>query len=153
MTLASLVLAGKLDTGSVNGPRDDDLDWDAILWRPVEEDVRRLRRRIFKASQEGDLKRVRNLQRLMLRSRSNQRTGRQPSQLGVADLDAVTIGAFLQHLETGSGETRPRPVTLGWPRSTPSSATPRCATPSTPRSSSGCWPSHLSAWIGRSSAT
>ncbi len=71
MTLASLVLAGKLDTGSVNGPRDDDLDWDAILWRPVEEDVRRLRRRIFKASQEGDLKRVRNLQRLMLRSRSN----------------------------------------------------------------------------------
>ena len=45
MTLASLVLAGKLDTGSVNGPRDDDLDWDGILWRPVEEDVRRLRRR------------------------------------------------------------------------------------------------------------
>jgi len=41
------------------------------LWRPVEENVRRLRRRIFKASQEGDLKRVRNLQRLMLRSRSN----------------------------------------------------------------------------------
>src|SRR6185436_12009877 len=34
-------------------------------------DVRRLRRRIFKASQEGDLKRVRNLQKLMLRSRSN----------------------------------------------------------------------------------
>ncbi len=69
--LASLVLADKLDTELVNGPRDDDLDWDAILWRPVEEDVRRLRRRIFKASQEGDLKRVRNLQRLMLRSRSN----------------------------------------------------------------------------------
>lgn len=37
----------------------------------LEDDVRRLRRRIFKASQEGDLKRVRNLQRLMLRSRSN----------------------------------------------------------------------------------
>ncbi len=32
-----------------------------------------------------------------------QRTGRQPSQLGVADLDAVTIGAFLQHLETERG--------------------------------------------------
>jgi len=71
LTLASLVLADKLDTGLVNGPRDDDLDWDAILWRPVEENVRWLRRRIFKASQEGDLKRVRNLQRLMLRSRSN----------------------------------------------------------------------------------
>jgi len=53
MTLTSLALADKLDTELVNGPRDDDLDWDAILWRPVEEDVRRLRRRIFKASQEG----------------------------------------------------------------------------------------------------
>jgi len=69
--MAMPALADKLDTGEVNGPQDDDLDWDAIYWRPVEEDVRRLRRRIFKASQEGDLKRVRNLQRLMLRSRSN----------------------------------------------------------------------------------
>ncbi len=68
-TLASLEL--ELDTELVNGPPDDDLDWDPILWRPVEEAVRRLRRRIFKASQEGDLKRVRNLQELMLRSRSN----------------------------------------------------------------------------------
>ncbi len=33
--------------------------------------LRRLRQRIFKASQKGDLKRVRNLQKLMLRSRSN----------------------------------------------------------------------------------
>jgi integrase/recombinase XerD len=32
-----------------------------------------------------------------------QRTGRQPSQLGISDLDAVTIGAFLQHLETDRG--------------------------------------------------
>ena len=38
---------------------------------PVEEDVRRLRQRIFTASQAGDLKRVRNLQKLMLRSRAN----------------------------------------------------------------------------------
>ena len=42
--------AGKLDTDEVNGPRDEELDWDAIYWRPVEDDVRRLRRRIFKAS-------------------------------------------------------------------------------------------------------
>lgn len=67
----TLARADKLDTPMVNGPYDDDLDWDAIYWRPVEENVRRLRQRIFKASQEGDLKRVRNLQRLMLRSRSN----------------------------------------------------------------------------------
>lgn len=64
-------LADKLDADTVNGPRDEGLEWDAIWWRPVEDDVRRLRRRIFKASQEGDLKRVRNLQKLMLRSRSN----------------------------------------------------------------------------------
>jgi RNA-directed DNA polymerase len=37
----------------------------------TEERVRRLRQRIFKAAQDGDLKRVRNLQKLMLRSYSN----------------------------------------------------------------------------------
>jgi RNA-directed DNA polymerase len=55
----------------VNGPEDDDLDWHAIDWRVVEDDVQRLRHRIFTASQAGDLKRVRNLQKLMLRSRAN----------------------------------------------------------------------------------
>jgi len=56
---------------TVNGPDDDELDWNAVSWRTVEEDVRRLQHRIFKASQAGDLKRVRNMQKLMLRSRSN----------------------------------------------------------------------------------
>src|SRR5438552_5092955 len=56
---------------TVNGPEGELLDWDAIEWRRVEEDVRRLRQRIFTASQAGDLKKVRNLQKLMLRSRSN----------------------------------------------------------------------------------
>jgi RNA-directed DNA polymerase len=55
----------------VNGPEDLVFDWDAVDWRVSEEQVRRLRRRIFKATQEGDLKKVRNLQKLMLRSRSN----------------------------------------------------------------------------------
>ena len=49
---------------SVNGPEDERLDWDAIDWRTVEDDVRRLRQRIFKASQAGDLAQVRNLQKL-----------------------------------------------------------------------------------------
>jgi hypothetical protein len=62
---------GKLDAVTVNGPEDDVLDWDAVDWRQVEDDVRRLRQRIFTATQAGDLKRVRNLQRLMLRSRAN----------------------------------------------------------------------------------
>jgi RNA-directed DNA polymerase len=56
---------------SVNGPEDATPDWDATRWRQVEDEVRRLRQRIFAASQAGDLKRVRNLQKLMLRSRSN----------------------------------------------------------------------------------
>jgi RNA-directed DNA polymerase len=55
----------------VNGPEGDILDWDAIDWRAVEDDVRRLRQRIFTASRVGDLKKVRSLQRLMLRSRAN----------------------------------------------------------------------------------
>ena len=62
---------GKLDTITVNGPEDDVLDWDAVDWRQAEDDVRRLRQRIFTASKAGDLKKVRNLQKLMLRSRAN----------------------------------------------------------------------------------
>jgi RNA-directed DNA polymerase len=58
-------------TGKANGPEDEVLDWDAIDWGAQEDDVRRLRQRIFKATRDGDLKRVRNLQKLMLRSRSN----------------------------------------------------------------------------------
>ena len=56
---------------AVNGPEDDPTDWLSIDWQAAEGEVRRLRQRIFTASQAGDLKRVRNLQKLMLRSRSN----------------------------------------------------------------------------------
>jgi len=62
---------GKLDTVTVNGPEDAVVDWGAVEWRQVEDDVRRLRQRIFTATQAGDLARVRNLQKLMLRSRAN----------------------------------------------------------------------------------
>jgi len=55
----------------VNGPEDEATDWFEVDWGQVGEDVRRLRQRIFAASQAGDLKRVRNLQKLMLRSRAN----------------------------------------------------------------------------------
>ncbi len=55
----------------VNGPTDETLDWDAVNWRHHEDNVRRLRQRIFKAVQDGDLAKARNLQRLMLRSWSN----------------------------------------------------------------------------------
>ena len=64
----------KLDataTVVVNGPEDAPFDWRQVDWRRVEDDVRRLRQRIFTASKAGDLKRVRSLQKLMLRSRAN----------------------------------------------------------------------------------
>ncbi|HZM66275.1 MAG TPA: reverse transcriptase domain-containing protein [Nakamurella sp.] len=55
----------------VNGPEDAKPKWEAIRWRSHEDNVRRLRQRIFKATQDGDLATARNLQKLMLRSWSN----------------------------------------------------------------------------------
>src|SRR4249920_2609608 len=68
------VLMGKLDT-SVNGPEGlpsfDGDAWERVDWRFHEEQVRRLRGRIFKAVQAGDWPLARNLQKLALRSWSN----------------------------------------------------------------------------------
>jgi RNA-directed DNA polymerase len=70
--------AGTLDAAAsvvalvvVNGPREFPEDWDQVNWARAEEEVRRLRQRIFTASRAGDHRRVRSLQRLMLRSRAN----------------------------------------------------------------------------------
>jgi RNA-directed DNA polymerase len=60
-----------VDAVTVNGPEGVLPAWDAIDWQSCEEEVRRLRQRIFKAAQEQDWPKVRNLQKLMLRSRSN----------------------------------------------------------------------------------
>src|SRR5215831_5285878 len=52
----------------VNGPEDQPpgvpAQWDKIDWRAQEEQVRRLRQRIFTAAQEQDWPKVRNLQKL-----------------------------------------------------------------------------------------
>ncbi|WP_316745468.1 reverse transcriptase domain-containing protein, partial [Streptomyces sp. MK7] len=65
----------KLDApavAGVNGPEGDFFaDWDSIDWDRAQKNVRRLRQRIFTASRDGDLTKVRNLQKLMLRSLSN----------------------------------------------------------------------------------
>ena len=45
--------------------------WDFLDWRHHEDEVRRLRGRIFKAVREGDWPKIRNLRKLMLRSWSN----------------------------------------------------------------------------------
>jgi RNA-directed DNA polymerase len=62
--------AGAVIAAAVSGPEDVS-GWHAVDWRACENNVRRLRQRIFTASKAGDLPRVRRLQRLMLGSRSN----------------------------------------------------------------------------------
>jgi RNA-directed DNA polymerase len=46
-------------------------DWNSVDWRQANRVVKNLRQRIFKASRQGDLKKVRSLQKLMMRSYSN----------------------------------------------------------------------------------
>lgn len=55
----------------MNGTVDDAAAWYATDWAKVDREARRLRQRIFKAAQQGDLKKVRNLQKLMMRSHAN----------------------------------------------------------------------------------
>src|SRR2546423_12820363 len=56
--------------GFANGP-ERRTDWDTVDWRKAQRLVRGLRQRIFRATQAGELRKVRSLQRLMLRSYSN----------------------------------------------------------------------------------
>ena len=105
----------------VNGPEGDIIDWDAVQWRVVEDDVRRLRQRIFTAMQAGDLKRVRNLQRLMLRARANallsvrrvteinagRKTAGVDRRVVVEAEEKADMASWLQHGTTG---WQPRPV-------------------------------------------
>jgi RNA-directed DNA polymerase len=46
-------------------------DWTRVNWRKVNRQVSNLRQRIFRATQTGDHKKVRSLQKLMLRSHAN----------------------------------------------------------------------------------
>src|SRR5579859_5595104 len=55
---------------TVNGPEDVP-EWDLISWVVHEENVARLRQRIFTAVRDGDWPKARNLQKLMLRSWSS----------------------------------------------------------------------------------
>jgi len=113
--LATLGMGGDV----VNGP-EDLIDWDAIRWRRQEGQVQRLRQRIFKATQAGDLKQVRNLQKLMLRSRANtlvsvrrvtqRNTGRYTpgvdGQVALTSPDRADL-AMLLHRQGGPGRALP----------------------------------------------
>src|SRR3954447_14056269 len=104
---------------AVNGPEDLP-DWDAIVWRRQEEQVRRLRQRIFKAAQAEDWRQVRNLQKLMLHSRANTlvsvrrvtqcNTGRHTPgvdrQVALTSRDRADL-AVLLHRHGGPGQALP----------------------------------------------
>jgi RNA-directed DNA polymerase len=118
------VLTGKLGT-SVNGPEGlpsfDGDAWDRVDWRFHEEQVRRLRGRIFKAVREGDWPAARSLQKLMLRSWSStlvsvrqvtqRNTGRRTA--GIDGLVALTSQARAEmavHVHASVGSHQPSPV-------------------------------------------
>jgi RNA-directed DNA polymerase len=104
----------------VNGPEGDPA-WDQVDWGQAEENVRRLRQRIFAASQAGDLKKVRNLQKLMLRSRSNalmsvrrvteinagRKTAGVDGRIVLAGWEKADMATWLRH---GTAAWRPLPV-------------------------------------------
>ena len=109
----------------VNGPEGlppfDGDAWDCADWRHHEEQVRRLRGRIFQAVREGDWPRARSLQRLMLRSWSNtlvsvrqvtqRNTGRRTA--GIDGLVALTSQARAEmavRVHASIGSHRPSPV-------------------------------------------
>jgi len=117
-------LTGKLDT-SVNGPDGlssfDGDAWDRVDWRHQEEQVRRLRGRIFKAVRDGDWPAARNLQKLMLLSWANtlvsvrqvtqRNTGRRTA--GIDGLVALTSQARAEmavQVHASIGSHRPSPA-------------------------------------------
>ena len=62
--VTEVTAAARLANGPEDQPRNAPVQWDKIDWRAQEEQVRRLRQRIFTAAQEQDWPRVRNLQKL-----------------------------------------------------------------------------------------
>lgn len=120
VTTGSATATG-MAVGTVNGPEGAVTDWLAIDWRQVEDDVRRLRQRIFTASKAGDLKKVRNLQKLMLRSRANtllsvrrvtqvnagRKTAGIDGKVALLPQDKAELADWVQH---GSGSWKAKPV-------------------------------------------
>src|SRR6266496_5781501 len=117
---------GKLDitpapAGVMNGPEGGVADWRAVNWRQAERDVWRLRQRIFAASQAGDLAKVRNLQKLMLRSRANtlasvRRVTERNAGRETAGIDGKTVlspqskAELADWMQHRSGPWKPKPV-------------------------------------------
>ena len=120
------VVAEVVTARKANGPEGlrpvfDGDAWERVDWRYHEEQVRRLRGRIFKAVREGDWPAARNLQKLMLRSWSNtlvsvrqvtqRNTGRRTA--GIDGLVALTSQARAEmavQVHASIGSHQPSPV-------------------------------------------
>ena len=110
-----------MDADTANGPEGGVLDWDQVDWGQAENDVRRLRQRIFTASKAGDLKQVRNLQKLMIRSHANalvsvrrvteinagRKTAGVDGRVVLEAWEKAELATWLQH---GAPGWRPQPV-------------------------------------------
>lgn len=75
---------------------ESQIDWPALDWQRIETSVRKLRQRIFRATRDGDLKKVKSLQKLMLRSEANALTSvRRVTQLSAGrktpGIDGVVV--------------------------------------------------------------
>src|SRR5205085_10586027 len=97
-------------SGSANGPGRR-TDWSSVNWRKAQRLVRNLRQRIFRATQAGDPKKVRSLQKLMLRSYSNtllsvRRVTQANAGRNTAGVDKLVVktpearGRLVDHLST-----------------------------------------------------
>ena len=100
----------------MNGPEDEAPDWDAIDWRAHEGHVRRLRRRIFKATQEQDWAKVRSLQKMMLRilvEHAGQRAAGDAAQCWPHDRRGGRGGRVDSRAQDGGGGAR-APTISSW---------------------------------------
>src|SRR6266436_8602798 len=97
-------------TSDANGPAGR-TDWDRTDWRKANRVVTNLRQRIFKAARANDHRKVRSLQKLMLRSRSNilmsvRRVTQVNAGRNTAGVDKVLVktpaarGQLVDHLAT-----------------------------------------------------
>src|SRR5271166_6145494 len=105
---------------TVNGP-EGVTEWDLISWGVHEENVARLRQRIFTAVRDGDWPKVRNLQKLLLRSWSNalvsvrqvtqRNAGRHTAGIdGVVVLDSAARMAMAREVLRTMSSWEPLPV-------------------------------------------
>ena len=85
--------------------------WSGIDWAVAAEAVRRLQERIFRAAKDGDFGKVKNLQKLLVRSRSAKLLAiRQVTQQNRNTPGVDGVGHRNSALDTDLSRYRPRPA-------------------------------------------